>query len=304
MKNKFPTARLLVLALLTVLLILPLASCRDAEPVGLQLPAADIGVGRDTSSVDPADSTSDADIDDTTPSTDGTDTSVPVTSPPETTPPPDTSDSADTGYATFPEDGILTICLDAGHGFDDVGTDSEYLGSLSEKDITISIVRKLKPKLEALGFTVILTHDGNTFPKSAIDNGDRLFNPKERISYSTTLNIDYFLSIHCDSYPADPSVYGTRIYYSMDTPFEKASASAANALMKGLNNAFPDAKKSIVKNMEFDSAYYVIRKSHVPSALIEIGFVTNKTDAANMLSDAWQETFADGIAKGLDQYFT
>ena len=115
MKNRFLTARRLVLALLSATLLFVLVSCRDAEPVGLQLPATDIGVGRDTSRVDPADSTSDTD---TAPATDAPDPSVPVTSTPVTTSPPDTSDSVDTGYVSFPEDGILTICLDAGHGFD------------------------------------------------------------------------------------------------------------------------------------------------------------------------------------------
>ncbi len=297
MKQHISASRRILCALLSVLFVFLLTACRDATPAGLDLSANDGGAGRDTGfSSDVADP-SDSPVTDA--QTDAPDTTVPETDPPATEPPETTFT-----YPRYDDDGIITICLDAGHGFGDVGTDSEFLGELSEKDITLPIVLKIKDKLEALGFAVILTHDGQTFPKSAIDNGDNLFNPKERISYAHTQNIDYFLSIHCDSYAADSSVKGTRVYYSMGTPYESNSAAAANQIMKGINSALPNAKKTIVRNMEFDSAYYVIRMAHTPSALIEIGFVTNPTDAENMLSEDWQNALADGIANGLADYFT
>lgn len=302
MNKRISVSHRILCAIFTLLFTLSLVSCRDAAPVGLDISADDGGAGRDTSlsSADTPDSADTTDAPETdAPETDAPETDAPETDAPETTP-PDTSPV----YPSHADDGIITICLDAGHGFDDVGTDSEYLGDKSEKDVTIAVVLKLKDKLETLGYNVILTHDGVSFPKSAIDNGDRLFNPKERISYAHTLNIDYYLSIHCDSYAADGSVKGTRVYYSMGTPYAGDSASAANKLMNGINSALPDAKKTVVRNMEFDSAYYVIRMAHTPSALIEIGFVTNQADAANMLSDAWQNSLADGIADGLDDYFT
>lgn len=296
MNKRISVSRRISCALLALLFSILLVSCRDAAPVGLDV-SSDGGAGRDTSLDSP-------DVTDSADTTDAPETNAPETDPPATeapeTEPPDTAPV----YPSYTDDGVITICLDAGHGFDDIGTDSAYLGEKAEKDITLAVVMKLRNKLEALGYNVILTHDGVTFPKSAIDNGDRLFNPKERISYAHTLNIDYFLSIHCDSYAADGSVKGTRIYYSMGTPYEGDSASAANKLMKGINSALPNAKKTIVRNLEFDSAYYVVRMSHVPSALIEIGFVTNPTDAANMLDDVWQNSLTDGITAGLDDYFT
>ncbi len=288
MKKNNRTAHRLLCALLALLMLSLFVSCRDAAPVGLDV-SSDGGAGRDTSPSVPSVSDTTAEQTNAPPETD-----APETDPPET----------EFVYPSFSDDGIITICLDAGHGFDDIGTDSAYLGDKTEKDITLPIVLMLKDKLEAVGFSVILTHDGTSFPKSAMDNGDNLFNPKERISYAYTLNIDYFLSIHCDSYTADSGVKGTRVYYSMGTPYESASASAAKKLAEGINSALPDSKKSVVKNMEYSAAYYVIRMAHTPSSLIEIGFVTNPTDAANMLSEAWRESFTDGIVSGLTDYFT
>lgn len=232
-----------------------LPSCRDAEPVMLDVSASDGGAGRTKAT------------------------------------------------AAANDEESVTICLDPGHGFDDVGTDSDYLGALAEKDITLAVTLLIKDKLEAMGYTVVLTHDGETFPKSSIDDGNNLFNPKERIDYVSDLDIDFYLSIHCDTYAADNRVMGTRIYYSKGTPCTDQAADAAERIMRGINAALPAEKKSILKEMEYAAAYYVVREASVPSVLIEMGFVTNKTDAENMLDETWRDTFAAGIAAGLDAYF-
>lgn len=201
------------------------------------------------------------------------------------------------------EDDTVTVCLDPGHGFDDVGTDSTYLGEFAEKDITLMVTLLLRDKLETMGYKVILTHDGESFPKSSIDDGNNLFNPKERIDYAAGLDIDFYLSIHCDTYEADNRVMGTRIYYSKGTDYTKEAASAAAGMMRGINSALPMQKKAVLKEMEYDAAYYVVRAASVPSVLIEMGFVSNQTDAQNMLSETWRDAFAAGIAAGLDDYF-
>ena len=54
--------------------------------------------------------------------------------------------------------------------------------------------------------------------------------------------------------------------------------------------------------MSADDAYYVIKHIDVPSVLTELGFVTNREDAENMLTDAWRQTAAQGIADGILAY--
>ena len=58
----------------------------------------------------------------------------------------------------------------------------------------------------------------------------------------------------------------------------------------------------LVKTMADDDAFYVIKKIGVPSVLCEIGFVTNQTDAANMLDEAWRQAAAQAIADGIIAY--
>lgn len=197
----------------------------------------------------------------------------------------------------------ITVCVDPGHGFDDIGTDSELLGTYTEKDITLSVALALKEELEQKGIRVVLTHDGVTFPKTVIDDGNNLFNPQERISYADTQPIDYFVSIHCDSYAADSSVNGTRIYYCKGTGYEKDSGRIADKIRSAVNRTFPEAKKAAVRAMENENAYYVIRNAAAPSSLIEIGFVTNPNDAGNMLNEEWRAGLAAAIAEGIADFF-
>ncbi|MBR2848199.1 MAG: N-acetylmuramoyl-L-alanine amidase [Clostridia bacterium] len=292
MKTKHIFLRFGVIVLFAAGILFTAVSCNDAEPVILDLPSDEGGIGRDKEYEVPETST-----DATTETTETADTTV-ATNPPSTT-----AATTDPYYPPVPDDGVLTICLDPGHGFGDVGTDSEYLGDLTEKDITLSVVNLIKEKLTALGYNVILTHDGMTFPKTAIDDGNNLFRPQERISYVSELDIEFYLSIHCDNYTADTSVKGTRIYYSLGTDHVRDSGAAAKQLMNGIDEKLPNSKKAIIREMPYDSAYYVIRTCHVPSVLIEMGFVSNKTDAENMLSEEWRQTFAEGIANGLHTYF-
>ena len=56
-------------------------------------------------------------------------------------------------------DGKLVVMVDAGHGFGDVGTTSDYLGAY-EKDVNLVMALKLRDRLEKMGVEVILTHDG------------------------------------------------------------------------------------------------------------------------------------------------
>ena len=65
-------------------------------------------------------------------------------------------------YSRPNDDGKVVICIDPGHGFRDIGCETEYIGY--EKDLTVLLAGALKAELEAAGAEVILTHDGKSFP--------------------------------------------------------------------------------------------------------------------------------------------
>ena len=82
-------------------------------------------------------------------------------------------------------DGAITVVLDAGHGLGDVGAlNEENLGEVTEAEINFAFTMLVKDGLESRGYTVILTHDGETKPDTAYDDGKPTYGPGERADFS------------------------------------------------------------------------------------------------------------------------
>ena len=203
------------------------------------------------------------------------------------------------------QDGTLCVVIDPGHGLVDPGAvDDENLGDVTESDITLAIANKLAAVLKDRGYTVVLTHDGKTKPYTEYSDGKAMYGPSERCGFSNAQDAHLFISLHCDAFPQSADVRGTRIYYPVDTPNStKYDKEFASACKKALEKAFPDAKKVSLMEMVGENCYTVIYKTVVPSILVECGFITNKDDAAKLLDEAWQLTFAEAMANGVDAFF-
>lgn len=205
-----------------------------------------------------------------------------------------------------PVEKSITICIDPGHGFWDGGCGDGYLpDGLLEKDVNLAVAKMLYEELDKLGYQLILTHDGEHFPKSAIDDGNQKFNPKERVSYMNTLNIDYMISIHVNSYESDRSVSGTRIYFKeTDKKTSKISGDVAESICEAVRVGITNTRDPIVIDHTKEVSFAVIRDTYAPAALVEIGFATNESDAANMVNPDWQASYAKALASGIDNYFS
>ncbi|MBR4961154.1 MAG: N-acetylmuramoyl-L-alanine amidase, partial [Clostridia bacterium] len=159
------------------------------------------------------------------------------------------------------DDNGITICIDPGHGFDDVGCSSDYLtGDREEKDMTMLYAEALKEKLEFLGFDVILSHDGKTFPQEFNTNQNNLFSADERAAYINTLDVDYVISLHCDTFDEDTDISGSRVYY-YDTEIKAPGVSSdgiSNAISVCLAQEFPGVKTPSVHN---NQSYIICRKT-------------------------------------------
>ena len=259
-----------------------------------------------------------------------TDTPVTTAAPVETTPLPETTaapvETTEASTTTAPnvlqytplgenelkkrmakakQEKSLCIVIDPGHGLVDPGAVHEKnLGKTTEAELTMIIAQRLATALEARGYKTVLTHDGKTKPYTEYDDGKLMYGPSERCGFSNAQDAHLFISLHCDAYPQSASVSGTRIYYPVDTPNStKYDKEFANVCKKALETAFPDAKKVSLMDMHGTDCYTVIYKTVVPSILVECGFITNKDDAAKQLDPAWQQTFAEAMATGVDAFF-
>ena len=219
------------------------------------------------------------------------------------------------------DDGIDVVCLDAGHGFGDVGCQSENLGSLDERDITLAMVMRLKAALEEKGMIVVLTHDGEHFPsveelnrlagqhaldyeaEKFIDNN--IYSPYERCIYVNAMHrlqpIDLMISLHVNSNPHTEYCREFVIDYCAENSSTALSAKAARAITDRLLADFEGYEVSLLADI-WEESYIVTKFTEVPSMLIEMGYATNIFDAVNLLSEDWRERFIASLAEGIAEY--
>ncbi|HWT74660.1 MAG TPA: N-acetylmuramoyl-L-alanine amidase [Mobilitalea sp.] len=115
----------------------------------------------------------------------------------------------------------------------------------------------------------------------------------ERVRLANEWPADYFFSIHCNSSP-DPALNGTEIYiYKYNTQAQWM----AQPVMNGITQTVGTRNNGIRER----PSLYVLRKTNMVSQLIELGYLTNTSDAQKLRDN--QHGFAYGIYIGIMRYF-
>ncbi len=211
------------------------------------------------------------------------------------------SQSGDEPISGPAQDTGIVICIDPGHGFMDGGCGEgiEALGGVLEKEINLAIVNMLDEDLRQMGYTTIVTHNGEDIP-SWDTNKNNIFSAAERVVYVNTLDIDYLVSIHVNS-NSDSSISGLWICYEQNARKQNDwSEKIAQSISSAITENRLDVSKNVLKS-EYSLA--LTRETYAAASLIEIGFATNAADAARMLDPQWQSALAQSIADGIDDYF-
>jgi N-acetylmuramoyl-L-alanine amidase len=176
------------------------------------------------------------------------------------------------------------IVIDAGHGGTDPGTMN---GKTYEKNIVLSVAKKVKQKLESAGAKVIMTRETDVYKTL-----------EERVQIAKNNYAELFVSIHVNS--GSPAASGTETYY--DTS-KNPNGYESYLLAKAIHEQIVDnagMKNRGVKDYHF----YVVRNNNVPSVLVELGFITNSSDYQKLISDQYQNIFAQSIYNGIVQYYS
>ena len=170
---------------------------------------------------------------------------------------------------------MKTICIDPGHGGIQPG--AAYGGRL-EKDATLSISMRLRDKLEASGYRVILTRETD------ID-----VSLKRRCEISNGAGADAFVSIHLNS-STNPTAHGAETW-----KWERAKGALAEAVQTALMAAsgFKD------RGVKSTTAFYVLRHTVAPALVVECGFLSNESERGRLFDEAMQDKIAAGIARGI-----
>ena len=193
--------------------------------------------------------------------------------------------------------------LDPGHGGDDLGA---VVKGRREKDIALAISMKVKARLEAMGSPVKVTRDSDVF--IPLD---------QRVTDGEGWDGKVFVSLHLNQ-ARSKKARGISVYaFGKDRhhikrrkhkhhkvpPLGAPPEDEARA-----SNELAEAVVSSLRAQGFEAnqakaAFYVLKNPALPSVLIELGYLSNPKEAANLADPEYQDKLADAVAVSLQSYF-
>ena len=224
-----------------------------------------------------------------------------------------------------------TIVIDAGHGGIDPGAES--VAGYHEKEITLATARLLRRALEATGrYKVVMTRDSDVYLKL-----------HERVARARAAHGNLFISLHADSVQpsSDRTTRGASIYTLSETASDAESERYAqqenradaiggvdlgdqsddvagilvdltvretvndgNRFAGMMVESLTNQGVALLPNMPHRSAGFAVLKSpDIPSVLIEMGYLSDISDARALADPRHQLQIANAITAGVQRYF-
>jgi len=223
---------------------------------------------------------------------------------------------------------MITIVLDPGHGGEDPGAVGR--GGSREKDVVLSIARRLKEKIEQEpNMRVVMTRNGDYFVPLHV-----------RVQKARQAQADLFISIHADAFIV-PTARGASVFALSE---KGASSTAARWLAKKENDAdliggvnlkghgvqlasvlldlstaaqIKDSMRlgrevlgeigdinRLHKHHVEQAGFAVLKAPDIPSILIETAFISNPEEEAKLTDSRYQDQVAEAVLNGTKKYFT
>lgn len=233
--------------------------------------------------------------------------------------------------STKPADAAATegkrfkVVLDAGHGGIDGGAKGG--SGVEEKEVTLTFARELKLALEASGrYEVLMTRDDDTFIRL-----------NDRVAFARKNQADLFVSIHADTIRFK-GVRGATVYTVSDEASDDDSAALADrenladqvagveiaetnpdvadilvelirrethGFSVGFARQLVDRLSNVtglIKNPHRHAGFRVLRAPDVPSVLVELGYLSNDQDEAQLLDSKWRGKMVDSMTAAIDAF--
>ena len=217
---------------------------------------------------------------------------------------------------------VKRIVLDPGHG----GRDPGAVGpkGLREKDVVLSLAKRIKPRLESKGYEVLMTRSSDVYVKL-----------EDRAKFANNRKADLFVSIHTNA-SKNRKVRGIETYFlgvardrqSSETAMLENAVSDENTLSdleqilhslinqnnmwhsNELAEAVQDSmhgkvngKYGTIRNLGVKQApFYVLSKTAMPAVLVETSFISNSSAEKLLQRSDFRDTLSDSITQGIINY--
>ena len=179
------------------------------------------------------------------------------------------------------------VVIDAGHGGEDGGTVGKN-GAL-EKDINLSLAKKLKVFLASLGIQSVLTRsdDRLLYDKNVDYQGrKKALDMQERLKIANSYQNVIFISIHQNSFPSE-RYNGFQVYYSQNN---ESSHQLATLLENTVRSKLqPDNNRACKAS---DGKIYLLDKLACTAVLVECGFLSNVEECELLCTEEYQNKLA------------
>lgn len=219
------------------------------------------------------------------------------------------------------------VMIDPGHGGIDRGA---MVKGLVEKDLVFDFAKAVAAKLETDGrFKVIMTRDGDSFVTLS-----------ERVRMARDGNAALFVSIHADTLSDASDVSGATVYTVSDRASDAEAARVAQKenqadAAAGLDKTEDASDVSDIlfdltrretrayshffahtltnywrvagrlnKNPQRSAGFRVLKAPDVPSVLLELGYLSNKTDGQALSSEQWRDKASSQVAEAIEAFFS
>lgn len=193
------------------------------------------------------------------------------------------------------------IVIDPGHG----GTDRANVGSTGyvEADGVLDIGLRLKDLLKSAGYNLIMTRET-----------DKTVSLNARSEMANNYKADLFISLHTNAGPITAN--GIETFYTLNNEWgnqqhhleakrvadyiQRELVEATGLRDRGIKTRVVDNTSSVIYGKDY---YSVIRRSNMPSLIIEMGFHTNPTEEALLKTGEFRQILAKAIFKGIEKAY-
>ena len=207
----------------------------------------------------------------------------------------------------------FVIVIDAGHqAKEDIGKEPIGPGSSDEVqkmdvgdvgvgtkqpeyEVTTAVANKLKDELETRGYTVYLTRSNSGQDSSSY---------KDRAEVANKLYADAYITLHT-GYSEDATVHGVgAVCQSSKNSYISTLYTESKALCSTILDAMAKTTENKKQEIRETDKLSGINWCNVPMAMLEMGYLSNENDDRLLSSDQYHDKLVQGIANGLDTYFT
>lgn len=184
----------------------------------------------------------------------------------------------------------IKVFIDQGHNPRDYNTGAEGNGYF-EQDITYEVGRRLYN---------LLVRNPNFTPRLSRNSPDELLgrdnnsSVTERVRLANSWGADIFISLHTNASTNSAANGAEVLIYSVEST---EAFNLAEDVLEELVLVTGVRNRGIVER----PGLYVLRRTRMPAILVEMGFITNESDA-NLMANS-PGLFAEGIYRGILDYY-